>query len=72
MNVRRRWRTVRSRSYAGGEHTHTETMNLPFDPTADFHDYAFFYNEGNITFYVDGDPMKEYAGGLPEEHMSST
>jgi hypothetical protein len=56
-------------TYAGGEQTHTETMELPFDPTEDFHDYAFFYGENSITFYVDGEPMKEYEGGLPGEHM---
>lgn len=56
-------------TYAGGEQTHTRTMQLPFDPTEDFHDYAFFYGEDSITFYVDGEPMQEYKGGLPEESM---
>jgi hypothetical protein len=56
-------------TYAGGEQTHTETMELPFDPTEDFHDYAFFYDENSTTFYVDGEPMKEYEGGLPGERM---
>ncbi len=56
-------------TYAGGEQTHTETMQLPFDPTEGFHDYAFFYEEDSITFYVDGEPMQEYEGGLPAEHM---
>ncbi len=53
-------------TYAGGEQTHTETMQLPFDPTEDFHDYAFFYEEDSITFYIDGEPMQEYESGLPE------
>ncbi len=56
-------------TYAGGEQTHNETMTLPFDPTGDFHDYTFFYDEASITFYVDGEPMQEYEGGLPAEHM---
>jgi hypothetical protein len=56
-------------TYADGEQTHTETMELPFDPTEDFHDYAFFYSEDSVTFYVDGEPMKEYEGGLPGERM---
>jgi len=56
-------------TYAAGEQTHTETMDLPFDPTEDFHDYAFFYNENSITFYVDGEPMQEFEGGLPEKRM---
>ncbi len=56
-------------TYAGGQQTHTETMELPFDPTEDFHDYAFFYDERLITFYVDGEPMKKYEGGLPQRRM---
>jgi Glycosyl hydrolases family 16 len=56
-------------TYADGEQSHTETMELPFDPTEDFHDYAFFYGEDSVTFYVDGEPMKEYEGGLPGERM---
>jgi endo-1,3-1,4-beta-glycanase ExoK len=56
-------------TYANGEQTHTETMNLPFDPTEDFHDYAFFYDENSIRFYVDGEPMQEFEGGLPEKRM---
>ena len=56
-------------TYANGEQTHTETMSLPFDPTEDFHDYAFFYDENYISFYVDGEPMQEFEGGLPGERM---
>jgi hypothetical protein len=56
-------------TYAGGEQTHTETKELPFDPTKDFHDYALFYDRDSITFYVDGEPIQEYDGGLPEQHM---
>jgi endo-1,3-1,4-beta-glycanase ExoK len=56
-------------TYAGGKQTHTDTMELSFDPTESFHDYAFFYDEDSITFYVDGEPMKEYEGGLPEQRM---
>ena len=56
-------------TYSDGEQTHTETMDLPFDPTEDFHDYAFFYDESSITFYVDGEPMQEFEGSLPDERM---
>jgi hypothetical protein len=56
-------------TYSNGEKTHTETMDLPFDPTEDFHDYAFFYDESSITYYVDGEPMQEFEGGLPEKRM---
>ncbi len=56
-------------TYAGGKQTHTETTELPFDPTEDFHDYAFFYDRNAVTFYVDGEPMKKYEGGLPDKPM---
>lgn len=56
-------------TYSGGEQTNTETLTLPFDPTEDFHDYAFFYNQDFITFYADGEPMKEYRVGLPDKPM---
>lgn len=56
-------------TYSDGEQTHTETMDLPFDPTEGFHDYAFFYDESSITFYVDGAPVQEFEGGLPEKRM---
>jgi hypothetical protein len=62
-------RKVMFTTYAGGKQTHTETMELPFDPTEDFHDYAFFYDRNSVTFYVDGEPMKEFEGGLPSKQM---
>ena len=62
-------RKVLFTTYAGGEQTHTETMQLPFDPTEDFHDYAFFYDRNSITFYIDGELMQEFEGALPDEPM---
>lgn len=56
-------------TYAGGEQTHTEEERLPFDPTKGFHDYAFSYDRNSVTFYVDGEPMKSYEGGLPDSRM---
>ena len=56
-------------TYTDGEQTHTETSELPFDPTEDFHDYAFLYDEDSVTFYVDGEPIQEFEGGLPSERM---
>jgi endo-1,3-1,4-beta-glycanase ExoK len=56
-------------TYADGEQTHAETVDLPFDPTEGFHDYAFFYDEESLTFYVDGEPVQEFEDGLPDERM---
>jgi hypothetical protein len=39
------------------------------DPTEEFHHYAFFYDRNAKTFYVDGEPMKKYEGGLPDKPM---
>lgn len=56
-------------SYTGGAQTHTETMQLPFDPTADFHEYRFDYAPDSLHFYADGRLMKEWTDGLPSEGM---
>ena len=56
-------------TYAGGKQTHRATLQLPFDPTEDYHDYAFFYDRNSITFYVDGEPMQTFEGGLPDRPM---
>jgi hypothetical protein len=62
-------RRVQFTTYAGGKQTHTETAELLFDPTQDFHDYAFSYDEDSITFLVDGEPIEELEGGLPHKPM---
>ena len=56
-------------TYADGKQTHTKEKKLPFDPTKDFHDYAFFYGEDSVVFYVDGEEMQRYEGGIPNEEM---
>lgn len=62
-------REVLFTTYADGAQTHTETMELPFDPTNGFHEYRFDYAPGSVTFYVDGQPMKEWNDGLPSNSM---
>ena len=49
-------------TYAGGAQTHTQTLTLPFDPTAGFHEYRFGYSSGSVRFYADGVLMKEWTG----------
>lgn len=56
-------------SYAGGAQTHTETMQLPFDPTKGFHEYRFDYSQTSLSFYADGQLMKEWNDGLPSDGM---
>lgn len=58
-------------TYAGGDTTptNTERVDLPFDPTSGFHDYGFDYGPNGIVFYVDGEPVEEFTGGLPDRPM---
>ena len=56
-------------TYAGGRQTHTETVQLGFDPTAAYHEYAFDYAANSVTFYVDGRPMRTWETGVPQTSM---
>ena len=56
-------------TYAGGAQTHTETMQLPFDPAEGFHEYRFDYAPDSISFYADEQIMKTWNGGLPTNSM---
>lgn len=62
-------RRIMFTTYAGGAQTHTETMQLPFDPTAGFHDYRFDYASGSVSFYADGRLMKTWTDGIPQTPM---
>lgn len=50
--------------------TRTETKELPFDPSAGFHEYRFDFYPRKATFYVDGEPMQSWSEGLPGEPMN--
>ena len=56
-------------TYAGGKQTHTKEKKLPFDPTKEFHEYAFSYGEDSAVFYVDGEEMQRFEGGIPDKEM---
>ena len=62
-------RMVLYSTYAGGAQTHTQTLTLPFDPTAGFHNYRFDHAPGSVKFYADGVLMKEWTDGLPQTSM---
>ena len=57
-------------TYANGEQTNTETMNLPFDPTKDFHNYGFEYRRDEVLFHIDGRPTKTFKTGIPDRPMN--
>jgi endo-1,3-1,4-beta-glycanase ExoK len=56
-------------TYADGRQTHSQTMQLPFDPTAGFHEYRFDRAPGSVKFYADGQLMKNWTTGLPGHQM---
>ncbi|HEX2740842.1 MAG TPA: glycoside hydrolase family 16 protein [Rubrobacter sp.] len=68
-------RRIMFTTYAGGAQTHTETVPLPFDPTAGFHEYRFDYlyepgtGQASVTFYVDGSKMSSWNTGIPQTSM---
>jgi endo-1,3-1,4-beta-glycanase ExoK len=68
-------RRIMFTTYAGGRQTHTQTVSLPFDPTAGFHEYGFDYlndpgtDQASVTFYVDGVKMSSWDTGVPQTSM---
>lgn len=62
-------RRVMFTTYAGGGRTHTATEKLPFDPTQGFHEYRFDLGPEEVGFYVDGEKLKTFRGGLPNRPM---
>lgn len=56
-------------TYAGGRQTNTVTRKLPFDPTAEFHEYRFDLRPGRAELYVDGQLLHTFHEGLPAEPM---
>ncbi len=63
-------RLVMHSTYSGGRQTHTETVGLPFDPTAGFHEYRFDYAPGSVRFYADGRLMRTWTDGIPTASMN--
>lgn len=56
-------------TYSGGEQTNTAERELPFDPTAGFHEYRFDLYPGRAEFYADGELLQTFDEGLPERPM---
>lgn len=57
-------------TYSNGRETNNVEKKLPFDPTADFHDYRFDLYPEKIEFYVDGEKMHSFDKGIPEDPMN--
>lgn len=52
-------------TYADGAVQNEYVGELGFDPTADFHNYRFDYEENRVAFYVDNHLVKEWRDGFP-------
>lgn len=61
---------ARLTTYDGGKLTRTAELDLPFDPTADFHDYAIALAADAVEFYADGQLLTAWSGGVPSEPMN--
>ena len=57
-------------TYSGGSQTNTRTMLLPFDPTADYHEYGIDYRSGSVRFLVDGMVMQTWSTGVTRSSMN--
>jgi beta-glucanase (GH16 family) len=62
-------RKIMFSTYSGGKQTYTQTLKLPFNPTNGFHDYRFDYAPGFVKFFVDGQLMKHWTTGIPDNLM---
>ena len=62
-------RRVMFSTYADGAQTNTRTMLLPFDATADFHEYTIEYRPGSVRFLVDGTLMQRWSRGVTRSSM---
>jgi endo-1,3-1,4-beta-glycanase ExoK len=56
-------------TYSGGTQTHTVEKQLPFDATADFHEYAIEYDPGLVRFLVDGTELQRWTTGVTRSTM---
>jgi beta-glucanase (GH16 family) len=62
-------RRIMFTTYAGGRQTHTTTLTLTFDPTADVHEYRFDYAPDSVSFYADEQLMQTWTDDLPRTSM---
>lgn len=51
--------------YTNGEGNHEYVYNLGFDASEEFHEYAFDWQEGSITWYVDGKAVYTATVNIP-------
>jgi len=62
-------RRIMFTTYSGGAMTHTVTTLLPFDATADFHDYTIERDRTSVRFLADGVQMQSWTSGVTRSSM---
>jgi beta-glucanase (GH16 family) len=63
-------RRIMLSTYSGGAQTNTRTLLLPFDATADYHEYEIDYRSGYVQFLVDGTALQTWTTGVPRSTMN--
>lgn len=63
-------RRVMLSTYSGGAQTNTRTLLLPFDATADYHEYEIDYGPGSVRFLADGSALQTWTTGVPRSAMN--
>ena len=58
-------RKVQFNYYAGSDKSHEKMYNLPFDASEDYHHYGFYWDEHEITWYIDFKPVFRVVGKTP-------
>ena len=56
-------------TYSEGKKNNEYIGKLDFDPTKEFHNYRFEYDENTVEFYVDNKLTKSFRGGFLKEDM---
>lgn len=61
---------VRLTTYDAGKMTSTREVALPFDPTADDHEYAIALTSDGVEFYADSALLGSWSAGVPDAPMN--
>ena len=62
-------RRIMFTTYSGGAQTNAVTKLLPFDATADFHEYTIEWRTNSVRFLVDGAPTQSWTRGVTHSAM---
>ncbi len=58
-------KTVQFNYFTNGQGGHEYKYELGFDPSEEYHDYGFYWDEGQIIWYVDNKPVYRRTDNIP-------